>query len=683
MRTALALALGSLVIAPVAPAPAAGGVAGSDNVVLDFVVKDKKGVVVPDLKLEEIEVYENGSRRPVESLRFVSAAAAPATGAEGAPQAGQLVSLVFDGLDQNQQKLAQQAARDLLGNALGPDTWIAVFRIGLQLWTVQPFTRDLDLVRQAVDKAASTLDSGLAEPDARARVAVADTLAQLSQGKTTDPAAVARAEVLGKIIRAGDRMQRQRQDQSPTYLLMAVAKGHASTPGRKTIVYFSTGFEVPGLLDDVFKAAMSEANRANVAFYGVGVGGLDTTRQGDSSRAALEKVAKTSIDQAQQTSGAVSRDEMQLAENVEASTRVDTLQPLKELSESTGGFATINTNDFKKAMGRVAADFAGYYELTYAPESQEYDGKFRKLEVKVARGGAKVQHPNGYIATPPDETGPILAYELPLLEALKAAEPKKDFPITVGAFRFGTNSEGRDVTLVAELPMSSFKFTTDPKTKLYKLHFALLAVVKDAQGKVVERVSQDYPFQGPLDTLPQLQQGKVIFKRRLAVPPGAYTVELVARDRESAATSVHRMPLGIPPARGLELSSVVIVRKLEQAPPVQAGAPEDPLRGEAMRIVPALDDPISKATTTKLPVFLIVYAAPGGGTPQMTIEFSADGKAEGRSSVVLPAADPDGRIRFLAPIPIERFGPGRHELKVTVHQGSEQADEKLTFTLQP
>ena len=207
--------------------------------------------------------------------------------------------------------------------------------------------------------------------------------------------------------------------------------------------------------------------------------------------------------------------------------------------------------------------------------------------------------------------------------------------------------------------------------------------MKDAQGKVVERVSQDYPFQGPLDKLPQLQQGNVIFKRRLVVPPGTYTVELVARDVDSAATSVHRMPLEVPAAKALAVSSVVVVRRMEPAPAPQPGAPEDPLRGEAMRIVPSLDDPISKATTTKLPVYLIVYPVPGAAAPQMTIEFSSEGKAEGRSAVLLPAADADGRIRFLAPIPIERFAPGRHELKVTVRQGGEQAEDKVAFTLQP
>ena len=677
MRTTLAFALGSFLLAPVAPAAEAPPAA--DKVILDVVVKDKKDVVVPDLKPEEVEVTENGSKRPVESVRFVK----PGEAATEGPGPGNLVSLVFSGMDQNQQGRARQAVEELLKHDLGPNTHIGVFRIGLQLWTVQPFTNDLALVRQGVEKAASNLDQALAEPDMAARKLVADTLAQLATGKAGDPAAVSRAEVLGKIIRQGDRLLRQQQLGSPLYLLMAVAKGQATAPGRKAVLYFAGGLDVPGQIDTVFKATQSEANRAHVSFYAIDVGGLATWSEGQSARSALEDVAKTSREQGQKTSGSTSRDEIKVDENAEASTRANWKQPLKELSENTGGQAVLDSNDYRKPMERLAADLGGFYEITYAPASATWDGALRSTDVKVSRAGTKVQHGNGYIATPPDDAGPVLAYELPLLDALKSTEPRKDFPITAGTFAFGSTLEGREMTLVAELPISSFKVTTDPKTKLYKLHFALLALVKDAGGKTVERVSQDYPFQGPLDKLPQLQQGNVVFKRKLVVPPGSYTLELVAQDRESAATSVHRTPLVVPPAEGLAVSSVVIVRRMEPAPPLQPGAPEDPLRGEAMRIVPSLDDPISKATTAKLPVYVVVYPVAGAAAPQMTLEFSAEGKPEGRNSVVLPAPDPDGRIRFLAPIPIDRFAPGRHELTVTVRQGNAQATEKSAFTLQP
>jgi hypothetical protein len=494
---------------------------------------------------------------------------------------------------------------------------------------------------------------------------------------------VSRAEVLGKIMRHGDRLLRQQQQGSPLYLLMAVAKGKAAAPGRKAVLYFTGGLTVPEQIAEFYRATISEANRAGVSFYAMDVGGLGTWSEAQSVRGNLEDVAQVSRDASGRTSGATTVGEVELSDRTVDSTRGNWKQPLKELAESTGGFAALDTNDYKKPMDRLAGDLAGHYEVTYAPVNSSWDGASRKVEFKTTRSGAKAQGPTSYLATPPDDTGPILAYELPLLEALKSPDGRMDLPITSGVFRFTPSPEGRSHVLVAEIPMASLKFAEDAKAKLYKLHFALLAVVRGEDGKVVERVSQDYPLQGPLDKLPQLRQGNVVFKRQLVLPPGTYTIELVAQDRESLATTVYRTPLEVPPAQGLAVSSVVIVRRMEPAPPLQAGAPDDPLRGEAMRIVPSLDDPISKATTTKMPIYLVVYPAAEGGALQMTVEFSSEGKPEGRSAVALPAPDPDGRIRFLAPVPIDRFGPGRHELKVTVRQGTAQADGSVGFTLVP
>jgi hypothetical protein len=335
-------------------------------------------------------------------------------------------------------------------------------------------------------------------------------------------------------------------------------------------------------------------------------------------------------------------------------------------------------------MARVASDVTGYYELVYVPQVQEYDSTFRRVDIRVSRGGTRLQAGNGYLATPPDDAGPILAYELPLLEALKAAQPRRDFEISAGTFHFGSGAEGRDVTLVAEVPASRFKFTADEKSKLYRMHFALLAVVKDQEGKVVERVSQDYPFQGPLDKMPAVQQGNVVFKRRLVLPPGRYAVDVVAQDRDTGSTSVHRMPLEVPAAgEGIALSSVVIIRRVEPAGASRPGAPMDAFQVETARIVPSLDDPISKGQTPKLSVYLIAYPVLAAGTPVMTIEFTGQGKAEGRAQAALPAPEPDGRIRYLGTFPIDKFEPGRHELKVTVRQGGAEAEEKLAFTLQP
>src|SRR5437899_9319984 len=58
--------------------------AGADVVVLDVVVRDRKGRTVRDLRPDEVAVYEDGVGQPVASFRLV-AAGDDADGATAAP----------------------------------------------------------------------------------------------------------------------------------------------------------------------------------------------------------------------------------------------------------------------------------------------------------------------------------------------------------------------------------------------------------------------------------------------------------------------------------------------------------------------------------------------------------------------------------------------------------------------
>ena len=70
----------------------------------------------------------------------------------------------------------------------------------------------------------------------------------------------------------------------------------------------------------------------------------------------------------------------------------------RHLAEGTGGFAMDNSNDLRGPLQRVMEDVRSHYEVTYAPVSENYDGHFRKLEVRLAIPGLKVQSRAGYYA---------------------------------------------------------------------------------------------------------------------------------------------------------------------------------------------------------------------------------------------------------------------------------------------
>jgi len=116
MKIFLITAIIAVALAGGAPAQApAGGdssptfKAGGEEVVLDVVVRDKKGRLVKDLKQSDFTVIDNGEARPIKSFRVVEGT--DAISSSGARtqldplRQLRLITLVFQGGDQDAKKL--------------------------------------------------------------------------------------------------------------------------------------------------------------------------------------------------------------------------------------------------------------------------------------------------------------------------------------------------------------------------------------------------------------------------------------------------------------------------------------------------------------------------------------------------------------------------------------------------
>lgn len=69
---------------------------------------------------------------------------------------------------------------------------------------------------------------------------------------------------------------------------------------------------------------------------------------------------------------------------------------LRVIAEQTGGFATINQNDFDKALKRIDAESSDYYVLGYYSGNPDPTRRTRKIEVKVRRSGLDVWSRKSY-----------------------------------------------------------------------------------------------------------------------------------------------------------------------------------------------------------------------------------------------------------------------------------------------
>ena len=138
---------------------------------VDVVVRDRRGLPIRDLSQADFELLENGvpqklgSFTPVFESAPAPVAAAPKAPAAAAPSANTstpaavdngptVIALVFDRLTPEAQRLAVQAAQGYLGKKEETPYYIGIYGVDLALTPYAPFTRNANKLRQALTKVA-------------------------------------------------------------------------------------------------------------------------------------------------------------------------------------------------------------------------------------------------------------------------------------------------------------------------------------------------------------------------------------------------------------------------------------------------------------------------------------------------------------------------------------------------
>jgi VWFA-related protein len=685
----------------------------TEVVLLDVVVRDRKGRTVRDLRPDELELYEDAIRQEIGNFRFLDSRALgealeeaqekeerKATEPTAAlPQQARhlnLVTLLFDRLGPDGRTIARKAALSFLELEDRPDVYVSVFQIGESLKLLQQFTTEREPVRHAVLRATGELDTQytaateqLVEATREAGEArqLADSIVQGGTGSVGSPATaaamgqqMAMADMTVNALRLTETLQHEQQGRSSLFAILALARQQQALAGRKTILFFSQGLHTPPTLEHVLGAAISEANRANVSVYAVDARGLSTTSTLAAARDTLQEAVSTSMRQ-QMTRGflPVSREEATIDDNAEAAIRMDPIGTLGELATSTGGLLITNTNDVRAGIARAVGDLRGYYEIAYSPSNREFDGKFRRIALKVNRPGVTVQTRSGYFAMPPGEGTATFSYEVELLKAMRAGTPPHDFPLRARAFRFGHEEAGTRYTVVLELPLEDISFLKAEDPSVERVHFSFMGVLRSAWGAVAQKFSQDSPLWVPRSRRDALRHGNAVFTRSFTLPGGRYSLEAAAMDRQTGRKTVEISRLVVPDVRGpLSLSSVAVVKRTERVPQ-GALASEDPFRLGDVRVVPWVTD-AEVASGQDLDLFLVAYAsADVTADPELLVEFLRDGRVVGQATRALPQRDSAGRIPYVVNVSAAHFSPGPYEVRLELRSGPYRAWERSSF----
>ena len=696
----LALLLGVGAGRPAAQEPPPAFPSGAEVVVLDVVATDGKGRPVEDLRQDELRVSEDGKACEIRSFRLVRARAAvppsasiagtppPAPAVAAAPAGGpatparaSLVVLLFDRLTTPTAPLARKGALDLVSRDFPSDTWFAVLKVDYGVNLLTAFTTDKERIRSSIETATlgdadvrGSLAPGL--PPVKVTKESADQPVDPSLPPIPDLRPVAEA-VGGEV----DRLARRVEGYNSLYALLGITRALAAVEGRKSIVYFAEAWHVPVGTQPVYDDAVSAANRANVAIHTVDARGLTSHkplgltpmdsvldrftadhREGPGDGATTPPIEAGSVPGSEPGLRAKERREEQL------------IGPrLEQLAEDTGGLAIASTNDLGAGLTGVAEELRQYYEVVYAPANPVQDGRFRRIGVKVSRAGVRLRTRAGYFAAP-GRTPTLAAYELPLMDALGAATPARDFTLRTGVLHFAPRDAERECVVMAEVPLSEVQVASDEAAGAYRAHLTLLGYVKDEGGRLVARLSHDWPIEGPLPEKERARAQSVLFRRTLPLAPGRYALEVAVQDRRSGARSVARSRFEVPAAgAGLTLGSLTVVKR---AIPAAAGGPAgDPLRVGTVSLVPGLGAPFEPGASPEIPVYIAVYPGKPADRVELTVAFVRDGQEIARATPELAAADPEGRIAWIGSLPVGRLAAGAYEVVVTAKQGEASAEE--------
>ncbi|MGA2594700.1 MAG: VWA domain-containing protein, partial [Bryobacteraceae bacterium] len=407
-----------------------------------------------------------------------TAVAMDSTGSKPSPPFNPLrtvnvVCLILQDLGAETRAFAYDGARMFVNNELRPNTFIGVFILDAAgLRPVFPFSNNREHLLKAVRLAAMNQLPALAQSSADLLNGMSMSIngVALAGNATADGNADGSGNLnplgtrgaMGLSVNVGLR---------ELDALITLVKQLSPLPFQKTVLLMGTGLTRPPDQLEYWNSMIRSAKEGSVTFYSMDVWGLGVC-QGQSETACLTSASSmaasnamlnqtASLSRGQASAGmrpssshaggqvqgpstesgpSVAAQMMEsmhqsdyLAFGVESANKQEAL---RELAESTGGFLIANTNNIEKLLGRVMEDVDTHYELAYQPTSDNYDGHFRKIEVKLARADLRVQTRSGYFALPGTSESVVEPAEVPALRALDAKPRPHAFDFVSKAYLF-------------------------------------------------------------------------------------------------------------------------------------------------------------------------------------------------------------------------------------------------------
>jgi VWFA-related protein len=363
-------------------------------------VTDKDGRVVTDLEADDFVLTQDGVAKPISNFdlftreiyrSFYGAGEVPVGVPTPTPVPGTesltrdrlrpvYVVLYFDNdharaLDRN--RLITQL-RTFIRENLHPPVQMMVIAYNKSYDVLQPFTSDQRQIYDAIREVKMMVGGRTELDNNRKDILRQFTEARQSSTGRTDARSMSRSHGLtvGFAEEEANSLQFALGSLRDTVTMLS------GLPGKKMVIYISNGLPMtPGLdlfyayanyyqepsaisesarfnMNRHFNSLVSNANAQDVSFYTIGVGGLENPTISSAELGMAQDAMSASLG-------------MQ-----------NYLDSLRFMADSTGGAATLNTNDFSQGLDKIAQDFFTYYSLGYTLQQSGLD-KVHRIKVEI------------------------------------------------------------------------------------------------------------------------------------------------------------------------------------------------------------------------------------------------------------------------------------------------------------
>ena len=443
---------------------------------VSVLAQDKHGQPITDLRREDFRVFDEGQEQKLEffsSTAGLASQAAPSqlppgtwTNTHATAVPDNLLLILLDGLNTPIRDVPY-AKKNLTAflSQLRPEDHVALYSLGDSLKLVQDFTRNSASLLRGLSRI-----EGYRGPQ---------TISMDEQGEQ-DTGVDAIDGFAHVATEASNQNLTIHHAYQTVAALEAIAQHVAFIPGRKSLIWLSSGFPISIGYDglpirnramgtddrnfmDLVERAARALNAANLAVYPVDAAALVAPVN------AASRVAAAGVRPGAPPVAAT------------ATPREHAIDTMIAIADRTGGRAFYNTNDLSNAIRIAIEDGRVVYMLAYVPAHEQWNGKFRRIKVQTSRAGVHLHYRQGYFALPDeplDSDGREKLVEQAKWNPVNATE----IGLTAHA-RWSSEPAHRELQLILDADARSLRF--EPNGDRHNADLLFVTCHKNIRGQCV------------------------------------------------------------------------------------------------------------------------------------------------------------------------------------------------------